>query len=398
MDNKVNQISYIFIYLVYSSVFVFLNNYFPILFLDVLDVNRILLAFMQLLAYSILLLRPAFAAITDRYRINGYQRKYYIIVSGYLLAIFYILMGFTFNNIIIFGLLLFFIFLLITMLDVSTKSLIIDTSPSKERQKKAFFFIAVGQSLGKSLPMFLYIVLMNDIYSINSWRIFFFYSYLLLIPLMSILPFISEMKQRESQFIEDCDNFAFSHSDDTENNPNFKTIIVLLCIFVFFAFSDIIFAYPFFPFLLSKFGSNKFNLFNFFLIFYFLISIMSSAIGTFFIKRIRPKKIILILIPIIGSIYILYVFVDFIFFIFLYFIGSSLGIITNLNISVFIMKFGKGNKSIYFHLIASFKNLSFFIFLPLGTLLSNFISTEYIIIIGAVLLSLCIIPLIFIKL
>lgn len=398
MENKVNQISYIFIYLVYSSVFVFLNNYFPILFLDVLDVNRILLAFMQLLAYSILLLRPAFAVITDRYRINGYQRKYYIIVSGYLLSLIYILMGFTFNNIIVFGLLLFFIFLLSTMLDVSTKSLIIDTSPSKESKKRAFFFIALGQSIGKSLPMFLYIVLMTDIYSINSWKILFFYSYLFLIPLMSILPFISEMKQTESQFIEDYDNFNFSHSIDLENNPNFKTIIGFLCIFVFFAFSDIIFAYPFFPFLLSKFGSNKFNLFNFLLIFYFLISIMSSVIGTFFIKRIRPKKIILILIPIIGSIYVLYVFVDFIFFIFLYFIGNSLATITNLNISVLITEFGKGNKSFYFHLIASFKNLSFFIFLPLGTLLSNFISTEYIIIIGAILLNLCIIPLIFIKL
>jgi len=398
MDNKVNQISYIFIYLVYSSVFVFLNNYFPILFLDVLDVNRILLAFMQLLAYSIMLLRPAFAVITDRYRINGYQRKYYIIVSGYLLSLIYILMGFTFNNIIVFGLLLFFIFLLSTMLDVSTKSLIVDISPSKENKKRAFFFIALGQSIGKTLPVFLYIVLMKDIYSINSWKILFFYSYLFLIPLMSILPFISEMKQREPQFIEDLDKLNFSHSIDPENNPNFRIMFILLCIFVFFAFSDTIFVYPFFPFLLNKFGLNNFKFFNLILIFYFLISIISSAIGSFLIKRTKPKKIILILIPIIGIIYLLYTIVPFSFFTILYFLGCSLGTIANLNISVYIMKFKKGNKSVYFHLIASFRHLSTFIFLPLGTLLSSVIATEYLIIIGAILLNFSLLPLIFIKL
>ncbi|MFX1461684.1 MAG: hypothetical protein ACFFBF_01395, partial [Promethearchaeota archaeon] len=55
-------------------------------------------------------------------------------------------------------------------------------------------------------------------------------------------------------------------------------------------------------------------------------------------------------------------------------------------------------KSMYFHLIASFRHLSTFIFLPLGTLLSNFVTTEYLIIIGAILLNLSLIPLIYIKL
>ncbi|MFW9874298.1 MAG: hypothetical protein ACFFG0_14430, partial [Candidatus Thorarchaeota archaeon] len=133
------------------------------------------------------------------------------------------------------------------------------------------------------------------------------------------------------------------------------------------------------------------------LIFYFLISITSSSVGSFIIKKTKPKKIILILMPIIGIIYILYIFVPFTFFTIIYFIGCSLGIITNLNISVYVMEFKKGNKSVYFHLIASFRNLSTFIFLPLGTLLSNFITPEYLIIIGAILLNLSIIPLSFIK-
>ncbi|MFX0024600.1 MAG: hypothetical protein ACFE9S_19955, partial [Candidatus Hermodarchaeota archaeon] len=84
-----NYASFIFIYLVYSSVFVFLNNYFPILFFDVLDINRVILALMQFLAYSILLFRPVFAAITDKFKIKGYQRKYYILFSGYCLALLY---------------------------------------------------------------------------------------------------------------------------------------------------------------------------------------------------------------------------------------------------------------------------------------------------------------------
>jgi len=214
---------------------------------------------------------------------------------------------------------------------------------------------------------------------------------------MSIIPFIREIKQEKSPIIENAEGFNSSYSNDMIDYPNFKKIFTLFCIFVFFAFSDIIFVYPFFPFLLVKFGPNKFNLFNFFLIFYFLINILSGFIATFIIKRIKPKKIILILIPIIGIIYVLYTIVDFAQFILLYFTASSLATITNLNISVYIMKFKKGNRSIYFHVISSFRNLSLFIFLPLGTLLSNFINTEYIIVIGAILLNFSIIPLMFIK-
>ncbi|UCD01072.1 MAG: hypothetical protein JSV23_09325 [Promethearchaeota archaeon] len=395
---KVNYVSYIFIYLNYTSIFVFLNNYFPILFFDVLDINRFLLAFMQFLAYSVLLLRPAFAFITDKYKIKGYQRRYYIIFSGYIFVLFYILMGLSFSNIFLFGVFLFLIFLSSTMLDVSTKSLIIDISETKEERKYAFFFIAFGQAIGNSIPLFLFVVLINDIHSINSWYALFISSFIFLIPLLSILPFISEKRQIESLFIESSEIFDFSNPNNLANYPNFKKILALVCIFVFFAFSDVIFAFPFFPFLLTKFGPIKFNLFNFILTFYFLINILSSAIGTFIIKRTSPKKIILILIPIIGSIYILYTIVDFPIFIILYFMGCSLATITNLNISVYVMKFKKANKSIYFHLIASFKNLSIFIFLPLGTLLSNIINTEFIIIIGAIILNLSIIPLTLIKL
>ena len=133
---NLNFISYVCIYLVYSSIFVFLNNYFPILFFDVLDINRSILALMQFLAYSILLLRPAFAVITDNYKIKGYQRKYYIIFSGYALALIYIFLGISISNILIFGVLLILIYISSTILDVSTKSLVLDLSPTNKIKKK----------------------------------------------------------------------------------------------------------------------------------------------------------------------------------------------------------------------------------------------------------------------
>ncbi|MFX1303333.1 MAG: hypothetical protein ACFE9X_08255 [Promethearchaeota archaeon] len=394
---KINYVSFVFIYLVYSSIFVFLNNYFPILFFDVLNINRFMLAFMQFLAYSLLLFRPMFAAITDKYRINGYQRKYYIILSGYSLALIYILMGLFVTNIFVFGVFLFLIFISSTMLDVSTKSLVIDISPTNEMKKRYIFYMFVGEALGKFFPFFLYFLLLRDVYSLSSWENFIICSYLFLIPLLSILPFIREINQDKPQVIENSENFIISSSKDVNFSPFSKLTFILFCVFVFFAFSDGIFAYSFFPFLLNKFGPDKFNLFNFFLLFYFLLSISSSAIGSFLIKRTEPKKIILILIPVVGIIYTMYTVVPFTFFTILYFIGCSLATITNLNISAYMMKFKKGNKSIYFHLIASFRQLSIFIFLPLGTLLSSFITTEYLIIIGAILLNVSLIPLIIIK-
>ncbi len=396
---NVNYASFIFIYLVYSSIFVFLNNYFPILFFDVLNINRIILALMQFLAYSILLLRPLFAAITDKYSINGYQRKYYIIFSGYIFVLLYILMGLTLGNILLFGFLLLLIFVSSTMLDVSTKSLIIDIAPSDELKKRSFFFITVGDSLGRALPYFLFLLLMNNIYSLSSWINFFMGTFIFLLPLIGILPFINEKNSsRTSSLIDISQEDEVQDSIIQENYSNLKLVFILLSIFVLFAFSDTIFAYPFFPYLLDRFGAFNFNFFNLLLIFNFLLSIMSTAIGTFLMKRIEPKRILVCLIPLIGIIYIFYIIVDFGLFIILYIAANSLATITNLNISVYIMKFKKSNRSVYFHLIASFRNLSIFIFLPLGTLLSTYVITEYLIIIGAILLNISLIPLLFIKL
>ncbi|MFX1280643.1 MAG: hypothetical protein ACFFA3_14805 [Promethearchaeota archaeon] len=395
---NVNHISFVFIYLVYSSVFVFLNSYFPILFFDVLNINRIILAFIQFLAYSVILLRPVFASITDRYKLNGYQRKYYIIFSGYILALIYMLMGLTYQNMIIFGVLLLLVFLSGTMLDVSTKSLILDISPTDDVKKKAFFFVLCGDALGRFFPFLLYSTLISDVYSITSWMTFFIFSYMFLFPLLVFLPFINEngRSKSNSQIAHPvCTNLIESENEILYKN--LKTVYILLCIFTFFAFSDAIFTYPFFPWLLGKFGINNFKIFNLFLIFYFLLSIMSSGIAAFLIKRIKSKKLIFVLMPIVGLAYILYTIVPFTIFVFLYFIGSSFAIIINFNISILVMNFKKGNKSLYFHVIATFKNLSLFFFIPLGTMLSSFFMTEILIILGAFLLNLSIIPLIYIK-
>lgn len=390
---NLNCVSYVFIYIVYSSTFVYLNTYYPILFFDVLAINKIIISFIQLLAYSVLLIRPIFASITDKYKIKGYQRKYYIIFSGYSLSIIYIFLGFTLNNILIFGIFLIFIYLSSTMLDVSTKSLIIDISPNGKKQKYNFFFILVGQALGRSLPFFLYFFLINDIYSFDSWKTLILYSYLFLLPLFFTLPFIKE----NNQFNIKKTNIKPKISNEMNFNIYSKNVFVLLCLFVFLAFSDSIFSYVFFPFLLNKFGPKNFSLFNFFLIFCFLISIMSSSIGSFLLKKKESKKIIFILMPLIGIIYILFTIVPFSLFTILYFVGWSLGTITNLNISVYVMKFEIQKKSVHFHVITSFRSLSIFIFVPLGTLLSNFIATEVLIIVGAILLNFSIIPLLFIK-
>ncbi len=395
---NINYVSFVFIYLTYSSIFVFLNKFLPILFFDVLDINRIILALMQFLAYSILLLRPVLATITDNFRIKGYQRKYYIILSGYLLALFYILIGFNFNNILMFGVLLCLIYISSMMLDVCSKSLVIDISPTNVIKKRNLFFVSLGEALGNFFPFFLFFLLINDVHSINSWETMIYCSFLLLIPLLSILPFIIERRQWNPQVIEKPERIEISEEISLNSNHKPKLTFILLCIFIFFAFSDVIFAYPFFPYLIHKFGLNNFNIFNLFLSFYFLISIVSSAIGGFLVKKAKPKIIIFILIPIIGIIYLMYIIVPFTYFTILYFLGCSLGTIANFNITVYIMKFKQGDKSVYFHLIASFRHLACFIFIPLGTLLSSFIITEYLIIIGAILLNISILPLIFVKL
>ena len=77
---KRNYVVYFYAYFAAQVIFIYVNVYLPVYFFRVLDINRTELAFIQIFAYSALLIKPLLAIYFDKERS---KRKILIIISSF---------------------------------------------------------------------------------------------------------------------------------------------------------------------------------------------------------------------------------------------------------------------------------------------------------------------------
>lgn len=382
-----NKISYILIYFSTTAILIYVNTYLPVFFFTVLNVDRIKLAFIQFISYSGLIIKPMFGYITDKYSINNYKRKPYIIISALVILLSYIGIVYNLTEISIFGIFLFINFTASSMIDVATKGLIVDTSPTKAEKNKNTFFTKLGAALGSIFPNVVFIIYLHNIYSVNSWTVFLSFSFLFLIPLTIFSLFSGEKgpsdllsaKEQEKPKEGEFSNFKFS--------------FLMICIFIFLLYGDKLFEFPLEPWIVDKFGENQFYIFSFLMIIGIFVNILGFIMGAYVFKSVNRKILLAISTAIIGIFEILFAFVNFMTLLILFAIIQILAGIISINLSSLILEFAKQKKVFYVQIIISFFSLSVLIFVPLGTLLSNFIMTELIFIIAGIILLTSLIPL-----
>jgi len=389
--------SYFLIYFATTAIYVYINTYLPVLFFNVMNIDRMLLAIIQLVSYSSLFVKLLFSILSDKYSAKNHERKPYIVVSGVLLALSFIAITINFTELIAFCVFLTINFFASSLIDVAVKGLIIDSSPTLELKNRKIFLTKVGAALGSMYPSVVFLLILDNIYSIKFWTSFLSFSYLFLIPLMFILMLINEENISSKELRTSWKTEKNCEEKEINKGASFKISIVLMCLYIFFLYSDKLFEYVLSPWIVERFGVSSFYIFSFFTIIGIFINMLGFVIGTFFLKNFNRKKKLIIFTILCGILEVLLAFVDFLtFLIILGLIQIFAGIIA-MNLTSTMMDFAVNNKVRYYQIMVSFYSLAVIIFVPLGTLLSKYIAIESLFLISGTILSCSIVSLSLIK-
>jgi len=301
------------------------------------------------------------------------------------LLISYIIFIFNLGLLVIFTLFLGINFAFVSIIDVTIDKIIVEQRKNEKLKDKNALFMQLGVVIGAILPNIFYFVLMSDKTSPGQWNLFFIIGIITIVPL---LPIVFSLKNGVR-----VDNELTPKS--IEDRQISIKAIALMCIFLFFAYSENLYNWLLEPWALDRLGSAS-DLFSIFMI----IFIIFSAIGLIIAGKISHKYdrkmvlisstvlygIILAIAPFMN-IYIFFLLVSITQIISGFFLINMISIMINLS----------EKQVLIFQVMASFTILAKVIFIPLGTALSANIATEIIIMIAGILITISAVPVYFIE-
>lgn len=402
---KRNYISFFIIYFTLSIIQIYLAVYLPLYLLNIRLVIRSELAFIQILAFSVLFVDPVLGLSFDKYVKN---KKIIISFSILLFLIsFFVLIYFVSNNYLpIFG--IFFALNLLSqgIIKVGISKMIIDLSANEIIKDNNLVTINISSNIGSLIPSIVFLFVLNDLFDLNHWNMFFLIGVLLsLFMLLSII------------FLKDFGN-SFQKKKELQNevinSPKMLPKVspfnfILLFLSYLLIWSDKIYQFPFSSWILTKFGQQSFNLYSISYIVFVFLNITGWVIGqkiskktstldsTFKIKK--RKEIIIITVGIYISLTFAMAFSDFFLMMIFHAIIQVLAGIFMLNyISLMVTVANNGkHKTFYFQCLKLAYAFSCVIFIPLGTYFSDFIPIENLILIAGMLSTFALVPLILLK-
>ena len=403
---KRNYISFFIIYFTLSIIQIYLAVYLPLYLLNIRLVVRSELAFIQVLAFSVLFLDPFLGFLFDKYVKN----KKIIISSSILLFLisFFVAILFVsiYNFLPIFGIFLALNLLSQGIIKVGISKMIIDLSANEIIKDNNLVTINISSNIGSFIPSIVFLFVLNDLFDLNHWNMFF------LIGVLSSLPMLLSII-----FLKDFGN-SFKKKKELQNEvmdsskmmPKVSTInFILLFLSYLLIWSDKLYQFPFSSWILTKFGQQSFNLYSISYIVFVLLNISGWIIGqkiskktstldsTFKIKK--RKKIIIITVGIYIFLTFVMAFSDFFLMMMFQAIIQILAGIFMLNYISLMMTIANNGK----HKTFTFQSLklayafSCVIFIPLGTYFSAFVPIETLILIAGMLSTLALAPLILLK-
>jgi len=384
-----NYIRFFIVYFTLSLSISYLTIYLPIYLLSILDVNRNSLAFIQILTYSFLFLAPLFALIYDRF--PSQKRK---ILS--LLIIFFILSFIgalsLFSILSLFGILLGLNLFTHEAIKVGMGKIIIDSSSTEKMKDKILIIINISSNIGGYIPPLVFLFVITDIFNFVSWSNFFLIGGILLIPIIFSIFY--------NNYTNDIHEKKKIQNSEKNSNSFHYYQIFLLTLSLIMIFSDKLYSYPFGDWILSKYGQLGINLLSICYGGFLLLNTLGHIIGKRIAKNLRRKNTILITNIVYICLTLLMVSsTNIVFLLIIYSLNWFVSGIMMLNYISLHINFCKNVKyqATSYQILRVGLAVVNVIFIPLGTFLSSFISTELIILIAAFLSLFSLIPLIFIK-
>ena len=379
---KRNYVVYFYGYFAGAIIGSVIHVYLPIYFYNLLNVSRVELAFVQIFSYSVLFLKLLMSIYFDRSMSKAWPL---MILSSIGIFICFILILSTVQILILFGIFLGINFAFVSILDVAIDKFIVVQSPTKKLKEKNALCTNLGALSGSIFPSAMSLLMLSDVYSFELWNQFFLVGIITVAPLILIV-FLLKV---EGDIIPKKVTSVQGKSVPLKS-------VTFMCLFVFLAYADRLYEFPLEPWAITKLGSENMWLFSLFMVIFVAINATGLVIAGTISHKFNRKLLLIVATVIDGVLIIIAPFTNIIVFFILMAIVNFFAGFFIINMISMMIELSKSSVLI-FQIISAFTIVSSVVFIPLGTFLSSFVPTEIIIAIAGALITLAIVPLIFIK-
>ncbi len=419
---RLNYFGFFLLYFAISVIRIYLVVYLPVFLLNVLNVNRSELAFIQIFIYLVMFSGPILGYLFDRYSKN---KKLIIISSSILFLASFLFSVFGGRNLGVFGLFLAINLLSQEIVKVGISKMIIDLSINEGLKDSSLTAINISSNIGSFIPSVVFLFTVNDIFNVNQWNGFFFIGFLSSLPIILSTVLLRETAKKPEKKLEQCERDIISLGGN--NNLN----LFLLFLSYLLIWSDKLYQFPFSSWILTRFGEQGFKIYSLLYIVLILLNIGGWIIGQrisnkennrinnivaenrykldikndnqnevlYALKLSNRKKIIAITVGLYVVLTFLMAISDFLFLMIIQGIIQVIAGVMMLNYTSLMITISNNGKykTFLFQCLKLAYAFSCVIFIPLGTYFSDFIPIETLILIAGVLSTLALAPLILLK-
>jgi hypothetical protein len=247
--------------------------------LEILNVNRIQLSFVQFLSYLTLFLGPITGLFFDKF---SHKKKQLMLVSSLLLLISFSFFNLNVNNLSYFGIFLSLNFTSRLIIKAGMSKLMLETSQYRKAKKNIILISNVSASIGSIIPIIIFNLIVYDINSIDLWISFFNVCWFMSFPIMLTFFLIKDVSLNENIIAETKIIKPLSQ----KNIKNKHLSLVLIFLANFLIWSDKLIEFPLTSYIFTKFGEEGFRNYTYlFFIFMFL-----NIGGWFIARRLKNEK------------------------------------------------------------------------------------------------------------
>jgi hypothetical protein len=264
--------------------------------------------------------------------------------------------------------------------------------------KKSIVLISnASASIGSFIPTIIFTLIVRDLYSLSLWNLFFILGWIISFPILFTCLLVKEVSGRDTTISETEEEYGLKIDPTNSIGRPIPIIIMMFLIYIsyFLFWSSNLFGYPLSSWVANKFGENAFTWFSSLHIVFFICNMGGYFLAKQLNRRGNERKIIIFGVLAVVCVFLTFPIVEFPIFVLLYTLDSLIyGIVGSNFIYLIIDISRKGKyKNLKYQIMQSSSGIANIIFTPVGIILSNFLSTGFLMVISAFLVLLGVIPL-----
>lgn len=362
--------------------------YIPLYYLNILNVNRVELSFIQGLTYLTLFVTPLLGFLYDKYIKKEIQSKMIIYLSCITLCSSFLIFIFFKEILLLYGIFVFIYFFSKSLIKTGMSSLFLSAVKESKNIKLTLILLVntatiVGY-LGVSL-IFNFNVL--NINSLKFWNMFFIIGWVFSLPIIIVVGILT----KKVQFFNENINIENKSINNFEFNLNRYEIILMGVIYFscILATSDLLISYPLSSWIFDKFNETGFRIYTSLYFVFILCSIFGLYIANLLCKKYNEKKVMVIFVYLYATLLFPITISNFPMFMILNSFLSIIGYIITVAYTSLITDFSNKGKyrTFKYQFLQTSSSIASTLYIPLGTLYFGIITVETLIIISSILIG-----------